>query len=101
MHIFALGKIRRRQVYLFARLHSGAVWTLSLVEFRTKMCMGVLPFLPQAIKIQFRQGHLWTHKNDQFPTLLASRCGTECRSKKGNARQIRKPLVALLLLVFN
>jgi hypothetical protein len=46
MHIFALGKIRRRQVYLFARFNFGAVWTLGLIEFRTKMRMGVLPFLP-------------------------------------------------------
>ena len=64
MHIFGVGKIRRRQVYLFARLHSRAIRTLSLIEFRTKMCMRVLPFLPEPIKIQLRQGHFWTHKND-------------------------------------
>ena len=45
MHIFGVGKIRRRQVYLFTRLHFRTVWTFSLVEFRTKMGMGVLPFL--------------------------------------------------------
>ena len=64
MHVFIRGKVRRRQVYLFAGLHFRAVWTLGLVEFRTKMCMVVLPFLPQPIKIQLRQGHLWTHEND-------------------------------------
>ena len=64
MHVFARGKIRRRQVDLFTGLHFGAVWTRSLVELRTKMCMVVLPFLPQSKKIQLRQGHLWTHEND-------------------------------------
>ena len=65
------------------------------------MCVVVLPFLPQSIKIQLRQGHLWTHENDQFATLLATRCGTERRANEGNAREIRKPLIVLLLLVFN
>src|SRR5262245_43986656 len=101
MHVFLVRKIRRRQVYLFVRLHSGAVWTFVLVEFGTEMCMRVLPFLPQSIKIQFRQGHLRTHENNQFATLLATRCGTERRSKEGNAREIREPLIVLLLLVFN
>jgi len=46
MHVFAFRKIRRRQVYLFARLHPGAVRTLGLVEFWTEMYMGVFVFLP-------------------------------------------------------
>ena len=56
MHIFGVGKIRRRQVYLFARFHFGAVWTLSLVELRTKMRMGVLPLLPQSSGKHFDLG---------------------------------------------
>jgi hypothetical protein len=65
------------------------------------MCVGVLPLLPQPIEVQLGEGNLWTHENDQFATLLATRCGTECGANEGYAREIRKAFIALLLLVFN